>query len=372
MGEVWARKGLVVFQFSLSIILIVSVWVVYQQIQFVQNQNLGYNKDNILIIGSEGKVSEQKETFINEIQKMPGVVAASSSGHDMTGHNGGTYGLEWPGKDPEDRTEFERMPANYGLIEMLGIEMKEGRTFSRDFYDTASIIFNDAAIQFMGLTDPLGKTIKLWGMDMQIVGVTKDFHFDSFRETVKPAFFWLAPWAGNIMIKVEAGKEQDVIAKLQQFYSDFNPGFPLEYRFLDADYQSLYAAEKRVSILSKYFAGLAIIISCLGLFGLASFTAERRMKEIGIRKVLGSSDFAIVQLLTSDYTKMVITAIIIALPISYFMAKSWLSNFAFKIELEWWFFLGAGLSALLIAWFTVGLLTVKASRINPTECLRSE
>jgi ABC-type antimicrobial peptide transport system permease subunit len=296
----------------------------------------------------------------------------SSSGHDMTGHNGGTYGIEWSGKDPEDRTEFERMPANYGLIEMLGIEMKEGRTFSRDFYDTASIIFNEAAIQFMGLTDPLGKTVKLWGRDMQIVGVTKDFHFDSFRETVKPAFFWMAPYAGNIMIKIEAGKEQEVIAQLQNFYQDFNPGFPLEFRFLDADYQSLYAAEQRVSTLSKYFAGLAIIISCLGLFGLASFTAERRMKEIGIRKVLGSSDFAIVQLLTSDYTKMVITAIIIALPISYFVAKSWLSNFAFKIELEWWFFIGAGLSALLIAWFTVGLLTVKASRINPTECLRSE
>jgi ABC-type antimicrobial peptide transport system permease subunit len=207
---------------------------------------------------------------------------------------------------------------------------------------------------------------------MQIVGVTKDFHFDSFRETVKPAFFWMAPYAGNIMIKIEAGKEQEVIAQLQNFYQDFNPGFPLEFRFLDADYQSLYAAEQRVSTLSKYFAGLAIIISCLGLFGLASFTAERRMKEIGIRKVLGSSDFAIVQLLTSDYTKMVITAIIIALPISYFIAKSWLSNFAFKIELEWWFFIGAGLSALLIAWFTVGLLTVKASRINPTECLRSE
>ena len=372
MGEVWARKGLVVFQFTLSIILIVSVWVVYKQIKFIQTENLGYNKDNILIFGSEGKVNENKETFISEIQKIPGVVDVSSGGHDMTGHNGGTYGVEWPGKDPGDRTEFERMPANYGLIEMLGIELKEGRTFSRDFTDTSTIIFNEAGIKFMGLTDPIGKTVKLWGKDMTIVGVTKDFHFESFHEKIKPVFFWMAPWSPNIMVKIEAGKEQEVIPRLQQYYQDFNPGFPFAYRFLDADYQSLYASEKRVSTLSKYFAGLAILISCLGLFGLAVFTAERRIKEIGIRKVLGSSDFAIVRLLSADYTKMVLTAIVIALPLSYFTAKSWLSSFAFKIELQWWFFAGAGLSSLLIAWFTVGLLTIKASRINPTECLRSE
>ncbi len=372
MGEVWPRKGLVVFQFTLSIILIVSVWVVYKQIQFIQTENLGYNKDNILIIGSEGKINEKRETFTAEIQKIPGVMAASSSGHDMTGHNGGTYGIEWPGKDPENRTEFERMPADYGLIEMLGIEIKEGRSFSQDFSDSSSIIFNEAAIKFMGLTDPIGKEVKLWGRNMQIVGVAKDFNFESFHAQIKPAFFWMNQYGSNIMIRIEAGKEQEVISKLEEFCAEFNPGFPLDYRFLDADYQLLYATERKVSILSKYFAGLTILISCLGLFGLAAFTAERRIKEIGIRKVLGSTEFAIVRLLTADYTKMVLTAIFISLPISYFIAKSWLSNFAFKIELEWWFFIGAGLSALLIAWLTVGLLTVKASRVNPSECLRSE
>ncbi len=372
IGEAWVRKGLVVFQFALSIILIVSVGVVYKQIQFIQTENLGYNKDNILIVGGEGKISEKKETFISEVQKIPGVTAVSSGGHDMTGHNGGTYGIEWTGKNPEDRTEFENMPANYGLIELLGIEMKEGRSFSRDFADSASIIFNEAAIKFMGLTDPIGKEVKLWGRNMQIVGVVKDFNFESFHEQIKPAFFWMSPYASNIMIKIGGGKEHEVISQLQEFCQEFNPGFPVDYRFLDTDYQSLYSAERKVSILSKYFAGLAILISCLGLFGLAAFTAERRIKEIGIRKVLGSTDFAIVRLLSADYTRMVLTAILISLPISYFVAKSWLSGFAFRIELEWWFFIGAGLSALLIAWFTVGLLTVKASRVNPSECLRSE
>lgn len=372
MGEVWARKGLVVFQFTLSIILIVSVWVVYKQVQFIQTENLGYNKDNILIIGSEGKVNEKKETFISEIQKIPGVIAASSSGHDMTGHIGGTYGIEWPGKDPDNRTEFENMQANYGLIEMLGIEIKKGRSFSRDFADSSSIIFNEAAIKFMGLTDPIGKEVKLWGRNMQIIGVVKDFNFESFHEQIKPAFFWMSPYASNIMIKIEAGKEQEVIARIQEFCNAFNPGFPLDYRFLDADYQFLYEAERKVSILSKYFAGLAILISCLGLFALAAFTAERRIKEIGIRKVLGSSEFGIVKILSGDFTKIVVIAIAIALPISFLVTDRWLESFAYHIDLEWWYFAGAGVVTLVIAWLTVGMQTVKAAMTNPVECLKAE
>jgi predicted permease len=374
MGEVWARKGLVVFQFTLSIILIVCVWVVYRQIRFIQTQHLGYDRDNIVFIGSEGQVNEKQEIFLSELEKLTGVIAASSGGHDMTGHNGGTYGIQWPGKDPDDRTEFENMPVKYGLIEMLGIEMKEGRTFSKDFADSASIIFNETAIEFMGLTDPVGKVVKLWGKDMTIIGVTKNFHFDSFREVVKPVFFWL-PFFYNpdkIMVKIEAGKESDVLKRVQATYEEFNPGFPFVYKFLDEDYQSLYTAERRVSVLSRYFAGLAVLISCLGLFGLAAFTAERRVKEIGIRKVLGSTNFAIVRLLTAEYTTMVLAAIAIALPLSYFFARMWLNSFAFRIGLEWWLFLGAGLAALLIAWLTVGLLTAKAARVNPADCLRSE
>ena len=376
VGEVWARKGLVVFQFTLSIILIVSVWVVYQQIEFVQTQNLGYEKDNILLLTREGQLGEGKtiETFLSEVSSIPEVVAASSTEHDMTGHNGGTYGVVWPGKDPDDRTEFERMAVNYGAIEMLGIEMKEGRPFSKSFSaDTSKIIFNEAAIEFMGITDPIGKTVQLWGEAREIIGVTEDFHFESFHEIVKPVFFYLSPRRTSyVMAKIAAGKEQEALAQLQQVHGEFNPGFSLDYRFLDDDYQALYAAEQRVSTLSKYFAGLAILISCLGLFGLAAFTAERRLKEIGIRKALGASATSIVHLLSSDFTKMVLVAIGIALPISYFAAQRWLQDFAFSIELQWWYFAGAGLLALLIAWFTVGLQTVKAARVNPVECLRDE
>jgi hypothetical protein len=227
-GEVWARRGLVVFQFTLSIVLIVSVWVVYRQISFVQSENLGYDRDNIIIIGRDGKVRESQETFLDELRRLPGVVAAWDFGHDMSGHNGGTYGIIWPGKDPDDNTEFERFPVDYGGIEMLGIEMKEGRSFSKEFgLDTARIIINEAGIQFMGMEDPIGKTVQLWGRDMEIIGVAKDFHFESFHEVIKPSFFWVAPGnTGNIMVRIEAGNEPEMLSRLQEFYSEFTPGFP--------------------------------------------------------------------------------------------------------------------------------------------------
>lgn len=374
MGEVWARKGLVVFQFALSIVLIVSVWVVYEQINFMQTQNLGYDKDNVIIIPKEGAVRGKEETFLVEIRNLDGVAGASATGHDMTGHNGGTYGVEWPGKDPEDRTEFERVTVDYGFTELMGIELKEGRTFSKDHStEGEKIVFNEAAIAYMDMKDPIGKKIKLWGDEREIIGVVKNFNFESFHEEIKPLFFFLNPGnTSNIMVKIEKGREKEAIGNIQEFYSSFNPGFPLTYRFLDQDYQELYAAEQRVAGLSKYFAGLAILISCLGLFGLAAFTTERRIKEIGIRKILGSTNASIVYLLSAEFTKMVLAAIAVALPLSYFFADMWLANFVFRIDLQWWFFAVSGLAALVIAWLTVGIHTMKAAGVNPAQCLRSE
>lgn len=374
MGEVWARKGLVVFQFALSIVLIVSVWVVYEQINFMQTRNLGYDKDNVIIIPKEGAVRGKEETFLAEIQNLDGVAGASATGHDMTGHNGGTYGVEWPGKDPEDRTEFERVTVDYGFTELMGIELKEGRTFSKDHSaEGEKIVFNEAAITFMDMKDPIGKKIKLWGDEREIIGVVKNFNFESFHEEIKPLFFFLNPKnTSNIMVKIEKGREKEAIGNIQKFYSSFNPGFPLTYRFLDQDYQELYAAEQRVAGLSKYFAGLAILISCLGLFGLAAFTTERRIKEIGIRKILGSTNASIVYLLSAEFTKIVLAAIAVALPLSYFFADMWLANFVFRIDLQWWIFAVSGLAALVIAWLTVGIHTMKAAGVNPAQCLRSE
>lgn len=374
MGEVWARKGLVVFQFTLSIVLIVSVWVVYEQISFIQTRNLGYDKDNVIIIPKEGAVNGKEETFLTEIRNLDGVAGASATGHDMTGHNGGTYGVEWQGKNPEDRTEFERVTVDFGFTELMGIEVKEGRTFSKEYgAQDKKIVFNEAAIAHMNLEDPIGKNIKLWGEDREIIGVVKDFNFESFHEEVKPLFFFLNPAAtGNIMVKIEKGREAEALGNIQKFYNSFNPGFPLTYRFLDQDYQELYAAEQRVAGLSKYFAGLAILISCLGLFGLAAFTTERRIKEIGIRKILGSTNISIVYLLSAEFTRMILAAIAVAVPLSYLFADMWLENFVFRIDLQWWFFGASALAALVISWLTVGVHTLKAASVNPAQCLRSE
>jgi len=376
VGEVWARKGLVVFQFTISVILIVSVIVVYKQVEFIQSENLGYNKDNLVYFTREGKMTDdaKMETFLSELKNTPGIVNASSIGHDMTGHNSGTFGIWWEGKAEDDKTEFENVGVNYEMMQTLGIQMKEGRLFSKDFSaDSSKIIFNEAAVKFMGLKDPIGKTIKLWGEDMQIVGVARDFHFESLHENVKPLFFRLSQGDTYIiMVKIAAGKEKPVLASMGELYKKYNPGFSLDYKFLDQEYQAQYAAEQRVASLSKYFAGLAILISCLGLFGLAAFTAERRLKEIGIRKVLGSSVFSIVYLLSSDFTKLVFAAILIALPVSYLITDYWLDSFALHINLQIWYFFGAGLAAIVIAWLTVGMQAVKAANVNPLECLKSE
>lgn len=375
-GEQWARRGLVVFQFSLSIILIVAVWVVYNQIDYVQNENLGYQNENILMVEKTGALADnaRSEVFMTEAEKLLPVTDVSAFGHAFTGKNGGTYGVTWPGKDPEDRTEFERVPVEYGAIELLEIKMNAGRPFSEKLQsDSMKIVFNQAAIDFMGIDDPIGKKVNLWGEDREIIGVTEDFHFESFRTKVEPLFFFILPGRStNMLLKITPGQEKEAVAQLEQLHQKLNPGFQFDFKFMDESFDILYASEQRVSKLSRYFAALAIAISTLGLFGLVAFTAERRIKEIGIRKILGSGQLDIILLLGKDFSRMVLLSIVIALPISYFIVSKWLESFAYKIELEWWLFAGAGLLALLIAWLTVGLQTIKVSRVNPVECIKSE
>jgi putative ABC transport system permease protein len=373
LGELWARKGLVLFQFTLSVILIVCVMVVYRQIEFVLNKNLGYERENVIYFEIEGKIKENLETFLRESEKIPGVSAASSISQSTVG-GGNTTELGWEGMDPNVKIPIAIRPVNYGVIEMLGMTIKEGRSFSKEIKsDSLKIILNESAIDAMGLKDPVGQTVTLGPYKVEILGIVKNFHYESLHQEVAPMFFVLVPqYTEKVLIKIEPGRVQEVLAGLQKFYTQFNPGFAFDYRFLDQDYQAQYIAETRVASLSKYFAALAIIISCLGLFGLAAFTAERRIKEIGIRKVLGSTEFGIVYLLSGDFTKVVGAAIAIALPVSYWITRIWLDNFAFKIPLEIWYFASAGALVLMIAWLTVGSQAYKAARVSPSQCLKDE
>jgi putative ABC transport system permease protein len=389
LGELWVRKGLVMFQFAISVILIVSVLVVYKQIQLIQTKNLGYSRDNVVYFARKEMVSENKddykeggikqqenESLLQEIRNIPGVVSAASFRHNIAaGREGGTTDIQWPGKRPDDNTEFTDIAGGYDFIETMGISMKEGRSYSRNYGDEKTkVVFNEAAIAAMGLTNPIGKTVRIWGEEKQIIGVMKNFNFQSLYENIKPCFIELSARPNNVkfMVKIKAGTERETLARLQRVYHQYNIGLPFEYRFLDDDYQALYISEKRVEVLSGYFAGVVIIISCLGLFGLAAFTVQKRYKEIGIRKVLGSTSMSIIWLLWGEFNKIIIIALLIALPASYFLMKNWLDDFVYRINLSVWYFLAAGILILVITWLTVGSQTIRATRIKPAETLRSE
>lgn len=375
MATLVARRGLVVFQFCISILLIVSVVVVYQQIHFVQSKNLGYKKENVLTFPVEGNLNKKLEPFTDAVRNLRGVENASYIQGEVTNFNNFSAGHSWESQQPDkEKIEFTHAHVGYDFIETMGIEMKEGRSFSAKFTNEESkVILNETAIKVMGLSDPVGKRVIFRGKEREIIGVTKDFHVQSLYKKIMPMGLLCTPEdVSSILVKIQAGTTQQTIAELEKLYHTFNPGSPFNFEFANDEYQALYIAEQRVSSLSYYFAGIAILISCLGLFGLASFTAERRIKEIGIRKILGCSELGIVRMLSGDFTKMVLIAIIIALPLSYFLANQWLESFAYRIDLQWWFFVSAGLAALIIAWITVGLQTVKAARTNPAESLKME
>nr|WP_068892008.1 ABC transporter permease [Pedobacter panaciterrae] len=374
-SALWTRQGLVVFQFTLSVVLIVAVFVIYKQIEYVQTTNPGYKKDNVLYFEAEGKLKDKVDFAITEIKEIPGVLNASSINRELLGDLNYTFGdFSWEGRDPKENIKFQNADVNAGLIETVGMEMAAGRSFSKKFAaDTSKIIINEAGIKVMRLKNPVGKIFNLWGSEFEIIGVVKDFHFESLHQPVRPMYLRYRPANTNrIMIKVAKGQEKEVIEGLKTFNATYNPGFTLDYKFLDQDFQAQYIAENRVSMLSRYFAILAIVISCLGLFGLATFTAERRLKEIGIRKILGATNFNVVYTLSKDFTKPVIAAILIALPLSYVLTKYWLDTFAYRIDLKLWFFVAAGLIALVISLITVFYQSFKSARISPVVAIKEE
>ncbi|MEO1010293.1 MAG: ABC transporter permease [Bacteroidota bacterium] len=372
--EVFARRGLVVFQFVLSTVLIVSVLIVYQQLEYTQNKNLGYDKDNIIYFDIEGKARQNLDTFLSAVENLEGIASASSISTNIVGGNNTTTRLQWPGKNPDSKEVFQIRPVNYNMIETFNIDIIKGRSFSKEYGAEASkIIFNKTAIDAMGLEDPIGKKVSLQNTDFEIVGVSEDFHFASLHEEIKPLFFVLRPeWTRTVMAKIKVGREKVALDNLREFYETYNPGMDFDFKFLDDTYAAQYAAEQRVSTLAKFFAGLAILISCLGLFGLALFNAERRRKEISIRKVLGQSVAQVTVMLSSEFAKLVLVAIVIALPLAYMLAQNWLSGFAYRIPLQLWYFLGAGVLALGIAMLTVGSQALGAANRNPVEGLREE
>jgi putative ABC transport system permease protein len=375
-GELWVRKGLVIFQFTLSIVFIAGVLIVYKQLNFIQSKNLGYNRDNIVHFEIPIEMDSAKlvaaASFVNELNTIPGVVNASSYYHNLTGDHGAISHFEWPGKNPNMDIEFSNLEVGYNFLQTMNIKIKEGRNFSNSPNSQNEIIFNETAIKDMGLKDPIGKTIKFWGMERQIIGVAADFNFESLYQSVKPCFFQVYPVMPNVLVKIKGGTEKQTLDKIQTAFKAFSPGMAFDYRFLDEDYRALYVSEKRVGLLSQYFAGLVIIISCLGLFGLAAFTAQRRQKEIGIRKIVGASVGNVTFLLSKEFLKLVLVSLIIAFPLVWWAMNNWLNDFAYRIPISADVFVITAVSVLLITVFTISFQALKAALMNPVKSLRSE
>jgi putative ABC transport system permease protein len=372
-GESRLRQGLVVFQFAISVMLIISVIVVYKQLSLIQTQNLGYNKDNIFHFTNEGKLQQNQQAFLSEMKKIPGVLNASYLEGDMLGNHSGGGGIDWAGKTGS--VEFSGLYVDYDFMETMGLQMKEGRMFSREFStDSNGVIFNETAIAAMKLKNPIGKAVRLWGIKAHIIGVVKDFHYESMYKKIGPFFlgFTFTKNPPNIVAKIKTGYEKETVAQLEKLYKAYNPGLPFEYGFLDHDYQALYSSEKRVAVLSRYFAAIAILISCLGLFGLAAFTAQRRQKEIGIRKIVGASVSGLVAMLSKDFLKLVVIALLLAFPLSWWAMNLWLQGFAYRISIRPAVFLVAGASIILITILTVSFQAIKAAIANPVKSLRNE
>ncbi|MEM8486524.1 MAG: ABC transporter permease [Bacteroidota bacterium] len=376
-GEVWLRKALVVFQFAVSAVLIVFVTVIFLQMEFIQTKNLGYDRDNVIAIQREGALENDVETFLAEVKALPGVQHASNSSSKLIESSNFTWGIDWPGRQPDEQLQINPFIVSYGYLETFDINLVRGRSFDQTHGNEYNkVILNEAAVASMGLENPLGTVLTIWNEDVEVVGVAEDFHFQSMYKDIAPCFFKLFPEGNNygaeINIKISAGAEVATLAQIEKLYTIHNPGYPFAFSFVDDEYQAIYESEARTSVLSRLFAALAILISCLGLFGLAAFTAERRTKEIGIRKVLGASAWGIVGLLSKDFTRMILIAILVALPVSYFIVAHWLEAFMYSIELQWWIFAGAALITLGTAWVTVGFQTFRASTINPVTCLQYE
>ncbi|HYC27255.1 MAG TPA: ABC transporter permease, partial [Chitinophagaceae bacterium] len=317
-GAAFMRRGLVVFQFALSIILIIGTIIISKQVEYVQKTNLGYDRENLIYIPIEGELTKKYDVFKQEALKMPGVQLVSRISQDPTQIQNSTGGVQWEGKDPNTQPEFTQVSVGYEFVKTMKLQLAAGREYSKDFAtDTVGYILNESAAKKMNMKDAVGQGLTFWGRKGTIIGVVKDFHFNSLHVPIQPLILHYGegePW-GLILVRTRPGQTKPAIASLEKICHQLNPGFPFTYKFTDQEYSKLYKSEQVVGKLSTCFAFLAIFISCLGLLGLAIFTAEQRTKEIGIRKVLGASVQGIIVMLSKDFLKLVLIALIIASPL---------------------------------------------------------
>ena len=368
------RKGLVVFQFVLSMIFIVGMIVISKQVTFIQNKNLGYNKNNLIYLPLTGNIASNFSTFKFEALKVPGILEISQMSHRPVHLENTTGSVEWDGKAPDTKPVFVQAAVGYDFVKTMKATLIVGRDFSEDFADSTNYLINEKAMRIIGYKDPIGKPLTFWGVKGTIIGVVKDFHFNSLHVPIDPLVLRLSSGSawGVALIRTDPEKISLALEGLEELHKKLNPDFIFAHQFADKEYDSLYQSEQVIKKLAKYFAFLAIFISSLGLFGLVIFAAEQRTKEVGIRKVLGATVPQIVTLLSKDFIKLVLVSVILSTPIAYYIMNNWLMGFEYRITIQWWIFIVAAAGAVMMALLTISFQAIKAALENPVKSLRSE
>ena len=369
-GSTKFRRVMVVFQFSLSILLIICTLIVEVQLKYMQNKELGINIENIVCFGFRFGV--QRETLRKDLSNNPDIETVTIANGSPINFMYNVSKIDWEGKKEDGVVLFYLFGVDVDYAKTFQLELKEGRFFSSEFStDNTAVVINEKAAKIMGLNDPVGKTISRNGLKLRIIGVLKDFHFQSLHNKIEPLIMQLN--AGNFcMIRIRPDKITSTVDYINKTIKSYNLPYKINVRFLENDYENLYRTERRMGKIFGYFSLLAIIISCLGLIGLSSFMAERRTKEIGIRKINGAKSIEIFSLLSGEYILWVSISIMIACPVAWYLMNKWLQNFAYRINISWWVFALAGVIALLIALLTVSWQSYRAAGKNPVEALRYE
>lgn len=378
-GSIVTRQGLVILQFALSIIITVCTIVVFHQLSFIRTSRLGLEKENLICIKLSGEANSMFTVLKNELQKNPEITNIARS-EQVSGNLGGTLGVYWQGKPANDEKHFRILHCDFDLASTYKIEMSQGRYYSEQYAtdSTKAYVLNEAAVKTMGLTTPLNEEIDVWGRKGRIIGVTRDFHFTSFHTAIEPLILRIPDkneqnlYFSTMTIRFRSQKPDAIISFIKNTWKEHLAGIPLHYYFFDDFLNAQYSADQRMGSIFTYFSFLSILIACLGLFGLASLSAQQKTKEIGIRKVLGASTTNIALIFSMEFLKWVVIANLIAWPVAYYFMNKWLQDFAYRIDISWWIFILSGGIALVIALATVSFQAIKAAIANPIESLRYE
>ncbi|WP_425235061.1 ABC transporter permease [Ulvibacterium sp.] len=369
------RKVLVVTQFAVAIVLITATIIVKKQLIHVQNRQTGYQKENLIYTAMEGRMDENYNLIKQDLISSGTATAVTRTMSPITENWSNSWGMNWPGKDPDDHVLIFRFSADDDFIETFGLDLVKGRAFNHSEFptDSTAMIINETAVEHMGFKEPIGQVIKDMGEEWHVIGVVKDFVMTSPFQKIEPMIIH-GKWGRNF-IDIRLNSNRSIAQNLEQaeaIFNKHNPEYPFNYTFVEDEYGRKFASQKRTETLASLFTTLTIFISCLGLFGLASYMAENRVKEIGIRKVLGASIGSITSLLSKDFLKLVMVSIVIAVPISWYFMSKWLEDFAYRITITWWAFAVSGILALSIAMVTISFQAIKAANTNPVKSLRTE